>query len=102
MLLRAETDDFEGGGSLMINTDVVLVVGVQLIDNINGLGGHPQLRHKRVVSNHLLLLKASLGDQIIELHPEEDLTLVIQVRGELLRNGIEILVFVERLSEELA
>jgi hypothetical protein len=48
----------------------------------------------------LLLLKSRLGDQIIELHPEEDLTLVVQVCGELLRDGVEVLVFVQRLSEE--
>lgn len=86
----------------MINANIVLVVGVQLIDNVNGLGGHPQLRHKRVISNYLFLLKSCLGDQVIELHSQKDLTLVIEIYGELLGNRVEILLFVQGLSEELA
>ena len=43
---RAKAHHFERRGSLVIDADVVLVVGVELINDVDRLGGHAELRHE--------------------------------------------------------
>ena len=98
----SEAHHLERRGSGLVDRHVGLVIRIQLVDNINRLGRHPELRHERIVSNYLILLEASLGDQIVELDAEENLPLVAELAGELLRHFVEILLFVKGVPEKPA
>jgi hypothetical protein len=63
------------------------VIGcVELVDDIDRLSRHPQLRHERIVGNDLLLLHAGLGDQIIKLNTEHDFPILAHFLGEPFRH----------------
>ena len=86
----------------MINQWIGILRCIQLIDDVDGLGGHPQLRHERIKSDNLLLLQSGLRDQVIKLNAQHDLALGAQLRAKFLRHGREILLLVKRLPEQLA
>ena len=79
-----------------------LLVGIELVDDIDGLGRHAEAPHEVMVGRYLLNLHPRTGDQIVELHAEQDLAIITQLRGELRRHGPQILLLLESLAEELA
>ena len=62
----------------------------------------PSCDMKRIVRNDLFLLQACLRDQVVELNAQEDLSLVVEIGGELLGDRIEILMLMQRLAKELS
>ena len=97
-----EANDLKRRGSLVIDADVILVVGVELINDVDRLGRHAQLGHEGIVRDDLFLLQACLGDQVVKLNAEEDLSFVIEVGRELLSDRVEVLMLVQRLAKELS
>ena len=85
----------------MVDAHVVLVVRIELINDIDGLGSHAELRHERIVGDDLFLLQAGLGNQVVELDSQKNLSLVFEVGGELLSDGVEVLVLVQRIAKKL-
>ena len=81
---------------------VVLVVGIELINDVDRLRRHAELRHERIIGDDLFLLQPGLRDQVVKLHAEHDLALVVELGGELLGHRIEILLLVKRLAKELS
>ena len=73
-----------------------------MVNDIDGLCGHAQLRHERVKRDDLFLFQAGLRDQIVELDAEHDLAIGAQRGGQLLRHRGEILLFVKRLPKKHA
>jgi len=53
----------------------IFLRGVQLINDVDRLRRHPELRHERVKRDDLFLFQPRLGNQIVELHAEHDLAL---------------------------
>ncbi len=98
--IRPEGNRLERGSAALVDLLVGILRGVQLINDIDRLRRHPELRHERVERDDLVLLQAGLGNQIVELHPEHDLAIRAERGRELLRHGGEILLLVERLPEK--
>jgi hypothetical protein len=73
-----------------------------LINDVDGLGRHPELRHEGIKRHDLFLLQAGLRDQVVKLNTEHDLAIGAKLRGKLLGHRREILLLVKRLAEELA
>ena len=102
--IRAESDRFEGRLALLIDgfIRITFIRGIELINDVDRLGGHPELRHEGVKGHDLLLLHAGAADEIVKLHTEHHFPLGAQLRGELLRHGREVLLLVQRLAEKTA
>ena len=92
----------ERRGAIMEKLRLGLLVGVELVDDIDGLRSHTEASHEVVVGGHLLGLHSRTGDQIVELNSEEDFPVIAQFRGELCRHGTQILLLLQCLAEELA
>ena len=73
-----------------------------MVNDIDRLRGHSQLRHERVKRDHLFLFETGLRNEIVELNAEHDLALSRQLRAQLLRHRRQILLLVKRLPEKLA
>ena len=73
-----------------------------MINNIDRLRRHAELRHEGVKRDDLLLLQSGLRNQIVKLNAEHDFAFRAQLRGELLRHRGEILLLVKRLPEKFA
>ena len=73
-----------------------------MINDVDRLGRHAELRHERVKRDDLFLLQARLRNQIVKLHAEHDLAIGAELGRQLLRHRGEILLLVKRLPEELA
>ena len=56
MAIGAERNRFERGSAALVNARIGFFRGVQLIDDINRLRRHPELRHEGVKCDDLLLL----------------------------------------------
>src|SRR5437667_3416204 len=87
---------------MLINRRVRVLRRIELINDINRLRGHAELRHERIEGDYLFLLQTGLGNQVVQLHPEHDLALGAQLRAELLRHGGEVLLLVKRLPKQLS
>ena len=72
-----------------------------MIDDVDCLRGHAELRHERVKGNNLFLLQARLRNEVVELNPEHDLAVGTQLRGEFLRHRGQVLLFIKSLAEKL-
>jgi hypothetical protein len=79
---------------------VGLFVRVELVDDVDRLGGHAELAHEIMVGGDLLRLHPGTGDQVEELDAEQDLPVVAQLEGELGSHDSQILLLLERLPEE--
>ena len=101
-VVGSEGEGFERGLAVLIDRFVGLLVGVELVNDVDGLRRHAQERHKPVVGHHLLLIEPGLGDEVVELDPEHDLAFGAQLVGQLKRHRVEVLLFVERLPKEFA
>ena len=81
---------------------ISLIVGIELVDDIDCLRSHSQPPHEIVIGRHLLGLQSGAVDQIEELHPEQNFPIVAELAGELRRHCSEILLLFQRLPEKLA
>ncbi len=100
--VRAEGQRLERRLPLLVDAAVGFLGGVELIDDVDRLRRHAELRHERVERDHLRALHAGLRDEVVELHAEHHLALRAQFRRELGGHRAEVLIFVERLAEKLA
>ena len=98
--IRAEGNRLERRSAPLIDLLVGVLRGIELVNDIDRLRRHPELRHERVEGDDLVLFQAGLRNQIVELDPEHDLAIRAERGGELLRHRGEILLLVERLAEE--
>ena len=73
-----------------------------MVNNIDRLRRHAELRHERIERDDLFLLQSRLRNQIIKLNAEHDLALRAELRGEFLRHRAEVLLLVKRLPEKFA
>ena len=81
--VASEAQRFQRGLAVLIDRFVALFVGVELVDDIDGLRGHSQLCHETVVCDNLLLMEACSGDKIVELDSEHYFSLGAQFSAEL-------------------
>jgi hypothetical protein len=72
-----------------------------LINDIDRLGGHAELRHERIKGDDLFLFQSGLRNEIVKLDAEHDLALGRQLRAQLLRHRRQILLLVKGLPEKL-
>ena len=98
--LRAEGDRFERRSAALIDLLVGILRGIQLVNDVDRLRRHPELRHEGVKCDDLFLLQTGLGNQVVELHPEHDLAIGAKRRRELLRHRGEVLLLVKRLPKK--
>ena len=73
-----------------------------MINNVDRLRRHAQLRHERIKGDNLFLLEARLRNQIVKLDAQHDLAIGAELRGKFLRHRAEILLLIKRLAEKLA
>ena len=97
-----EGERFQRRRAALINRRVGVFRGVELINDINRLRGHAELRHERIKGNDLFLFQSGLRNQIVKLNAEHDLALGRELRAQLLRHRRQILLLVKRLPEKLA
>ncbi len=102
LAVGAEGNRLERRGAALINGGIGFLGSVQLINDVDRLRGHAELRHEGIKRYDLLLFESGLRDQIVELHAEHDLAIGAERGGEFLRHGGEILLLVERLPKEHA
>ena len=67
----------------MVKTGIGRFVGVELIDDIDGLRRHAESPREIVVGGNLVGTHAGAGDEIVELDAQQDLAVIAQFRGEL-------------------
>ena len=70
--IRAERKRFQRRGAVLINRRIGILRGVELINDVDRLRRHPELGHEGIKCDHLVLLLASLRNQVIKLNPEHD------------------------------
>ncbi len=97
-----ERKRFERRRAALVDGSVGILRGVQLINDVDRLRRHAELRHERVKSDDLFLLQARLRNQIVELHSEHDLAIGAELGRQFLRHRGQVLLLVKRLPEELA
>ena len=73
-----------------------------MVNDVDRLRRHAQLRHERVKRDDLFLLQARLRNQIVKLHAEHDLAIGAELRRKLLRHRGKVLLLVKRLPKKLA
>ena len=98
--VSAKGQRFEGRLAMLINCAVGVLGGVELVNDIDRLGGHAELGHERVKVDDLLLFHSCLGDQVIELNAEHYLALGAEFGGQFLSHGSEVLVFIQGLPKK--
>ena len=100
--IGAKGQGFEGRLAMLINCAVGVLGGVELVNDIDRLGGHPELGHERVKVDDLLLFHSRLGDQVVELNAEHYLALGAEFHGQFLSHGSKVLVFIQGLPKKFA
>ena len=93
---------FQRGRAALVNRRISVFGSVELINDVDRLRRHPEQGHERIKRDDLFLLQSRLGDQIVKLNAEHDFALGAQLGAELLRHRCQVLLFVKRLTEELA
>lgn len=87
---------------MLENGGIGLVVGIELVNDVDGLRRHAELRHERIISDDLVLLESGFGDEVVELDAEENFAFVAELSRQALGHGVEILLFMERVAEEFS
>ena len=87
---------------MLVNRRIRILRRVELVNDVDRLRRHAELRHEGIERDDLLLLQTSLGDQVVKLNAEHDLALRAQLRAEFLPHGGEVLLLVKRLPEQLS
>ena len=98
----AEAHAFKGRMTTLIHRGVGCIAGTKLVDDVDGLGGHSQLRHERVKLNELTPVHAGACDEVVKLHSEHDFLVGVQLGGELLGHRPEVVLLLQGVSEKLA
>ena len=83
----AERERFERGRAVLVDRRIGILRSIELINDVDRLRRHPELRHERIEGNDLLLLQTGLRDQIVKLNAEHDLALRAQLGSQLLRHA---------------
>ena len=96
-----ERNRFQRRRAPLIDRGVGILRGIELINDIDRLRGHPELGHERVKCDDLFLLQPRLRNQVVELHAQHDLAIRAKRRRKLLRHRAEVLLFVKRLTKQL-
>ena len=96
----AEGKGLQRGDAVVEERRVGLFVRIELVDDVDRLGGHAELAHEIMVGGDLLRLHPGAGDQVEELDAEQDLPVIAQFEGELGSHDSQILLLLERLPEE--
>ena len=99
--VRAEGKRFERRRAPLINRSVGIFRSIQLINDVDRLRSHAELRHEGVERDDLLLLQPRLRDQIVKLHAEHDLAIGAELCGKFLRHRAKVLLLVKRLAKKL-
>ena len=82
---------------------VDILGGIELVNDVDGLGRHAEGGHEGVEIGDLLAVGVGrFRDEVVELDPEHDLALLGKLGGKLLGHGHEVVLLIERLAEELA
>ena len=102
VLLVAEAHHLEWRGSGAVDRGVRLLVGIQLVNDVDRLRGHAEPRHEGVIRDHRLVFQPGPGDEIVKLHAEQDFSLVAQLAGKFLGHLVEVLPLVQSAPEEVA
>ena len=93
---------FQRRRAALINRRVGIFGRVQLVNDVDRLRRHAELRHKRIKRDHLFLFQPGLRNEIVKLDAEHDFALGRQLHAQLLRHRRQILLLVKRLPEKLA
>ena len=101
-LLEAEAHHFEGGCAGAVDRGVGFVVSVELVNDIDRLRGHAEARHEFVIGYDGFAFQAGPGDEVVELNAEKDFAFVTQAAGQTLSHGVEILLLLQSIAEQLA
>ena len=81
-----ERDRFQGRCVTLVDGGIGFLARIQLVDDVDRLRRHPELRHKGVKLDDLLLLQAGLRNQIVKLDAQHDLAIRAQLDAEFLRH----------------
>ena len=101
-LVASKAQAFQGGLTMLVDRFVGFLARVELVDNVDGLSCHPQLRHEPVVRNHLLLVEACPRNQVVQLDAQHDFSLRAQLGAQLRRHRRQVMLLIERLAEQFA
>ena len=72
-----------------------------MVNDVDRLRGHAKARHEFVIGHDGFAFQPRPGDEVIELNPKQNLAFVTQAAGQTLSHGVEILLLLQRIAEQL-
>ena len=102
VFLEAEAHHFERRGAGAVDRGVGFVVGVELVNDVDRLRGHAEARHEFVIGHDGFAFQPRPSDEVVELNPQQNLAFVTQAAGQTWSHGVEVLLLLQRITEQLA
>ena len=101
-LVGTEGQRFQRRGAFLEHAGVGDIRRVELVNDVDGLRGHPDSGHEPVEGDDLLGLLPGAADQVPELDAEQNFAVGGELAVELGGHRVEVGLLVERLPEFLA
>lgn len=97
--MTAEGEGFEGGYGIGGGVSE-FVCFVQLSNDVDGLGGHPELGHEGVEGGDFVLVETGTRDEIVELDTEHHFSVGAELGSEFGGHASEVLLLLESFAEQ--
>ena len=72
-----------------------------MVNDVDRLRGHAKAGHEFVVGHDGFAFQPCPGDEVVELNPKQNLAFVTQAAGQTLSHGVEVLLLLESIAEQL-
>ena len=73
-----------------------------MVNDVDRLRGHAEARHEFVIGHDGFAFQPRPSDEVVELNPKQNLAFITQAAGQTLSHGVEVLLLLQRIAEQLA
>ena len=73
-----------------------------MVNDVDRLRRHAEARHEFVIGHDGFAFQPCPGYEVVKLNPKQNLAFVAQATGQTLSHGVEILLLLQRIAEQLA